>query len=215
MTRLAARCCAAALAVLTACATVPPLPESFALDYLSIGNHPAQPELPVRLGVARFDAVPFYDRRSLAWRNGEVRGYYTTGRWADLPNALLTEAVLEAARRHGAFAGVQRHPEAWGASPELVVHGRIEAFEEAAGATGREAHVAVRVALTDAAGAATYWEGLVEHREAVPGTGMSPLARGFRRAQAMVADAVVARARAVAREGALFRRVRETGAAPD
>lgn len=198
-----------------ACSTVPPPPPSFALDYRAVGNHPAPTALPARVAVATFEAVPLYYRRSIVWHDGDTRGYYTTARWDSPPKQLMTEAVLEAARRHGGFTLVQRYPEAWGSPPELVIRGRIEAFEELATPDGRAAHVAVRTTLTDASGQATYWEGLVEAREPAPGADQGDLVDAFARAQARVADSVVSRARAVIAEGIAFGRRGEAGAAPE
>ena len=186
-----------------ACASAPPPPGQFALDYAAApaGQTVAAVQTG-RLGVAAFGAKAFYNSQRVAWRNGPRHDHYSAGKWETVPRTLLTEAVLAAARADGGFAGVQPHPAAWGPPPTLVIRGRIEAFDVRLDGEAPEAHIAARIALTDPAGRTAYWEGVLERRGPIAGGGMDAIVAAFEETQAALADAIVAEARRVATEQA-------------
>ena len=179
------------------CTSAPPPPVQFSLEYLNGNPQTTRAPVAARLGVAQFTAQPFYQRQRLAWRNGHQHDYHSEGKWEAAPPILLTEAVLDAARHARAFETVQTHPPVWGAPPSLVVRGRVEAFDDDRNGK-RAAHVAGRFAVTDASGRTIYWEGDLEERHPVSGSGIAGLVTAFQRAQTALADEIVAIARGVA-----------------
>jgi len=194
------------------CGSTPVVP-TFTLDATVSQPVSAPAVLPVAVGISRFQAPVPYARRSVMWREGSQLGYYTTATWSDTPQDLLTDALVQLARNEGGFAEVRRLSSGYGASPDLVVHARIEAFEAALHSPMRDAHIALFVAVTDGSNQEVLWEGLIDQVVPVKTGQMDDLLSAFAVAQRAALQEIIDRTRGIAEGGAFDRFVERSAPA--
>ncbi len=162
--RVAAALSMAAPLVLASCATSIP-PTNYYV--LGLSNSPAQTAVessfPYTLAIAPFESESIYLRKKIVWRSGPNRlGYYSYDKWAALPAEMFSYRLYERAQSSGLFKSVVS--DAASGSADLILRGRITAFEEVDTPEGWFGRVEVEAELTQSDGT-VLWSGVAGHTE--------------------------------------------------
>lgn len=114
----------AAVALLSACPALPPLPEAASTYVLDARLVPAAQKAPSKtvIAVSPPRARPGFDTASMAYvrRPHEVE-YFAKNRWADTPARMLAPLLVQALDRSGGFRAVVQAPGAVSADLRIEV----------------------------------------------------------------------------------------------
>ncbi len=92
-------------------------------------NGREEPAHRIILGVARFDAAPWYQEERLVYRDGPYEAkYYHYHRWISSPAQMITDKTIEQLRSAQLFAQVVPFPKH--SQVDYVLQGTIKALEE-------------------------------------------------------------------------------------
>lgn len=153
----------AAPLVLTSCASIPPT------NYYVLGLSHDLPQtayessLPYTLAIAPFESESTYLRKKIVWRSGPNRlGYHSYERWAALPAEMFSHRLYQRAHSSGLFDRVvsDTSPD----SADLILRGKVTAFEEVDTPEGWFGRVEVQAELTQDDGT-VIWSGVAGHSE--------------------------------------------------
>lgn len=143
----------AALALLSACASVP---QTHFYRLSPAGPAPAREAAAGVLSIEPIEADAAYADDRIAYRTSPVRlDYYNYHRWAAPPAILLADYLRTAYARTGLFERVVSgfHP-----SPQAIVSGRLIAFDEVdRSETSWVDQLELELSLADAASARVLW----------------------------------------------------------
>lgn len=148
---------------LASCASIPPT------NYyvLGLAHEPAhksyESSLPHTLAIAPFGSESIYLRKKIVWRSGPNHlGYYSYEKWAALPSEMFSHRLYERAQSSGLFDRVVSS--AASESTDLVLKGKVTAFEELDTPEGWFGKVEVQAELTRSNGT-VIWSGVAGHSE--------------------------------------------------
>jgi ABC-type uncharacterized transport system auxiliary subunit len=139
---------------------------------------------PVSVFIEPFESEPVYLRKKIIWRSQANLGYYSYERWAALPVEMFAFRLYERSHSAGLFKSVR----AGGSrdAVDLVISGKMIAFEELATANGHYGRVEAKIEIAERTGT-VIWSGIESHSEPVSGHGIEAVVRAI----AEATDAVV------------------------
>ena len=178
----------AALAFSASCASIP------STKYYVLGlprepdRAPGKSKYPYSVLIAPFESEPIYMRKKIIWRSQSNRlGYYSYEKWAALPAEMFAFRFYERSLNAGLFKRV--NAEGSNDAADLVISGKIIAFEELDDADGHYGRVAAKIQIADKDGI-VIWSGVESHAEPVADQNIEAVVRAI----ADATDAVVTRA---------------------
>ena len=143
---------------------------------------------PYSVLIASFESEAVYMRKKIIWRSQSNRlGYYSYEKWAALPAEMFAFRFYERTLSAGLFKRV--NAEGSNNAADLIISGKIIAFEEQDDADGHYGRVTAKIQLADKDGV-VIWSGVESHAEPVSEQNIEAVVRAI----AGATDAVVTRA---------------------
>lgn len=167
----------AGFSLVLSCASIPPTNYYVLGLPHGSGNPDGASKFPYAVSVAPFASEPAYLRKKIIWRSETNRlGYYSSERWAALPAEMFAFRLYERAGDSNLFRSV--HAGGPRNEADLILGGRIIAFEELDTDAGSFGNVEVELELVDKTGK-RIWSATEGHAEPLSGQGVEAVVKAL------------------------------------